>query len=284
VTVVVTAAVVVTGVSAPVVVAVGAVAVVGGAAYNGYQRYKAGHTNSVLKAGLMGLGDVTGVNAGIEATTGNEIGTGRKLSRTERFERAGQVAGTLATIAVAPKVVGAVTPRAAAVRAAVRSRVAPRPPPVAAVRTPTAAPAGATATAGQTADFVATSEGLVRNVAAVDAPPMAAPKGMVVSRFSRNPLKTGIRALGRNGGSFATTVEEANQLGGIRLGKYRIIFRSAEAVDRFGLPIKNRPLSGLPLFGEDIPVPTGQPIQPGIVQPFEGTNGGAPEFFFPWRR
>jgi RHS repeat-associated protein len=139
----------------------------------------------------------------------------------------------------------------------------------------------AIAASAQEAAFVVTSEGVVRNVAAVDATIIAAPEGLTVTRFASNPFRAGIRGLGQRGGSFATTVEEANQLGGIRVGPYRVLVRSGQAIDRFALPLANRPRFGL-LFGRDIAIPAGQPIGVGIVQPLDGAFGGAPELFFPW--
>ena len=71
------------------------------------------------------------------------------------------------------------------------------------------------------------------------------------------------------------------QLGGLRIGSFRVIFDTEQAVGRLGLPPGSQPSFGMPLFGRDIPVPAGTPLRSGVVQPEFGLPGGSPEFFFP---
>ncbi|HEX6177740.1 MAG TPA: RHS repeat-associated core domain-containing protein [Thermoanaerobaculia bacterium] len=131
----ITATVAAAGISTPVIVAVGSVALVSSAAYNGYQRYQAGHADSVLEAVVMGVGDATGINTAIEAATCREIGTGEELSRSECAERWGTVAGLAVTGGLARPVARRANAAAAPAREAVKnaiSRSLARPPPGAA--------------------------------------------------------------------------------------------------------------------------------------------------------
>lgn len=135
---------------------------------------------------------------------------------------------------------------------------------------------------GSKIDFFVGIDGkAVPNIAAVENKAFYTTTDMNVVRFSQNPFKTSIRALGRSGGSFATTVEEANQFSGFKIANFRLVFKTNEVVDRLGLPIGNRPWWRLPLFGREITVPKGTKVQVGSVQPYQGTSGRAPEIFFP---
>jgi RHS repeat-associated protein len=88
-------------VSAPVLVA-------GAAVYGGYQVYRrarerlrGGQADSAYQALGLGISDVTGLTAGAEAFTGEEVGTGRVLSGRERAGRWGDVTGIAFTVATA---------------------------------------------------------------------------------------------------------------------------------------------------------------------------------------
>jgi hypothetical protein len=83
------------------------------------------------------------------------------------------------------------------------------------------------------------------------------------------------------GGSWATTLEEANETPALSIGNWKISW-SNQVCEGAALPDWCRPTqSWMPMFGQVTNIPLGTPYQVGIVQEAFGSDGGAPEFYFP---
>jgi hypothetical protein len=115
-------------VSAPVVVTAGAIVTAGTVINQAAKRYSTGDASTAYESVGLGIADTFGLTTASEAYQGTELGTGRALSREERAERYGVVAG-FAITAVAAKPLSVATGRGvSAVRAPSVKMPAPRAP------------------------------------------------------------------------------------------------------------------------------------------------------------
>lgn len=106
-----------------------------------------------------------------------------------------------------------------------------------------------------------------------------APESVV--RFAANPFETGLSALGQWGGRWATTVEQAAEFGGIKLGSFRVLLgpQAKKAINQLAL-YRIPPWRNFILFGRTIGIPQGAKANYGFVQAVRNLLGGARELFF----
>lgn len=94
-------------VSAPFVLTVGALAMVGGGMHTFFKRsdeaFAAGQTDPAGSAGIAALGDMVGVTNIVEGATGQDAVTDRVLGSEERSTRLGTGIGTVGTLVLRPK-------------------------------------------------------------------------------------------------------------------------------------------------------------------------------------